>query len=373
MARWFPALFCGLTLLFAGCNKEDPSGKAGDPPNRTAFPVPLKSGEANGPVARTIPRKDRKDEAKGPVAGTIPSKNRPGQTILHWVETATIEGGDGHTDRIESLCFSPDGQTLATGSIDSSLKLWEVSTGKLRKSVAREHKPAALAFSPDGKTLAVGSLGEMTVTLLDPVTGKPKGQFTDPDGYGQPLFKGVRSVAYTADGARFAAGGDDNRVRIWDTTTGKMVHNFEAGWYFVHSVAFTRAGRTLAAGGSNGQLHLLDLATGRHQALVKQEKAINCVAFSPNGKLLAYGDENNSARVWDLANKVGNAVYNVGRFFARGGPAWSQQTRNRSSNEPSGFIPSNCRQCWSPNTSISSSPLSRNPASISWGIRSTTW
>ena len=77
-----------------------------------------------------------------------------------------------HKYRITSVVFSPDGKTLASGSRDKTIKLWDVATGK-EKDRFSGHKDSvtSVAFSPDGKTLASGS-EDKTIKLWDVATGK---------------------------------------------------------------------------------------------------------------------------------------------------------------------------------------------------------
>src|SRR5262249_40979229 len=68
---------------------------------------------------------------------------------------ATLEG---HRDIVRSLNFSPDSKTLASGSGDHSIKLWDVATGR-NTTTLKDEDPylwGAVAFSPDGKMLATG-------------------------------------------------------------------------------------------------------------------------------------------------------------------------------------------------------------------------
>src|SRR5947209_2664909 len=84
---------------------------------------------------------------------------------------ATLEG---HTTWVTSVAFSPDNRMVASGSIDGRIKLWEVSTGKLRATLNRNTDfEGSLAFSHDGTLLAWGT-GAKTIKLWDMKTGKGK-------------------------------------------------------------------------------------------------------------------------------------------------------------------------------------------------------
>jgi WD40 repeat protein len=104
--------------------------------------------------------------------------------------------------------FSPDGNTLAAGTDDGRVRLWDSATGKLRVSF-RGHTDAigAAAFSPDGMTLATGGF-DGTVKLWDVATGQERMTLT---GHNGPIF----SVAFAAGGTMLATGGEDGTVRLW--------------------------------------------------------------------------------------------------------------------------------------------------------------
>lgn len=77
----------------------------------------------------------------------------------------------GHSNNVTSVVFSADGKTLASGSSDETVKLWDVSTGtELHTLDGHSNAVESIAFSPDGKTLASGS-GDKTIKLWDVSTG----------------------------------------------------------------------------------------------------------------------------------------------------------------------------------------------------------
>ena len=138
-----------------------------------------------------------------------------------------------HTKPINAIVFSPDGSWLASGANDDTIKIWEISTGHLLRTLyGHSSNVNALAVSPDGKLLASGS-GDMT----------SKREF--------PTFRQGGIVGGTRD----------NTIKIWDVQTGREIKTLRGHELPVGAVAFSEDGRTLTSA-SGDTVKVWDIVSG---------------------------------------------------------------------------------------------------------------
>ncbi|BAZ20277.1 protein kinase [Kalymmatonema gypsitolerans NIES-4073] len=197
----------------------------------------------------------------------------------------------GHSDRVVSVAISPDGKTLASGSSDNTMKLWNLATGEEIRTLSGVFR---VAISPDGKTLASGS-GDNTIKLWNLATGE---QIRTLTGHSDSIY----SVAISPDGKTLASGSLDKTIKLWDLATGEQIRTLTGHSYLVYSVAISPDGKTLASGSGDNTIKLWNLATGEKiRTLTGHSRSVSSLAFSPDGKTLASGNDDKTIKLWNLA------------------------------------------------------------------------
>jgi len=217
----------------------------------------------------------------------------------------------GHTGDVLSVAFSPDGHTLASASVDHTVRLWDVSDPSAPRPLGSPidqgtNAVLSVAFAPDGDTLA-GAGGDSTVRLWDvsdPSAPRPLGSpLTGHNG-------DVLSVAFSPDGHTLASADQFGAVRLWDVSDPSaprpLGSPIDRGTT-VHSVAFAPDGRTLASAGSDHTVRLWDVSDPSAprplgSPLTGHTDIVWSVAFAPDGRTLASASWDSTVRLWDVSD-----------------------------------------------------------------------
>lgn len=195
----------------------------------------------------------------------------------------------GYTNAVWSVAISPDGQTLATGSTDHVIRLWEMDHQRCRQ---RHPQPSVrrVTFSPNGQKIASGS-EDGSVYLWEPATGRQSTMTTRHEGK-------VWTVAFSPDGQILASGGADHQIHLWDVIHHHSLRTFSGHQSWVLSLAFS--GSTLISSSADQTIKLWDLRSGNcHHTLIGHRGAVWSV--SADAKILASASEDQTLRLWDLS------------------------------------------------------------------------
>ena len=216
-----------------------------------------------------------------------------------------------HSDFITSIAFSPDGQTLVSGSEDKTIYLWDVDTGKHKQTLeGHPDEVTRVSFSPDGNTL-ISVSKDMTIYYWDISTGERKKTLADKGLITDQLDKPekVERVSFSPDDNLLATIGFNNTIRLWDTNTGTLIQTFssqdtdkEEKDYIknIESVLFSPDNRTVVGLADYGKIRIWDVNTGERKSLSEYPSSVRKICFSPDGKTLATSIFGGIIHLWDV-------------------------------------------------------------------------
>ncbi|MBD0311448.1 MAG: AAA family ATPase, partial [Microcoleus sp. T3-bin5] len=201
---------------------------------------------------------------------------------------------EGHGDVVWGLSFSPDGETIASSSVDKTVKLWRRDGSLLATFKGHTNSVSCVAFSPDNKTIASASL-DKTVKIWQR------------DGSLLATFKGhtnsVTSVAFSPDGQTIASASTDKTIKLWksDGTLLRTIEQFAP----VNWLSFSRDGKIIAVASDDGSVKLWSsdgkLIANLWHSENRQPSKIYTVSFSPDGETIASGGEDTTVKIWSIA------------------------------------------------------------------------
>jgi len=213
----------------------------------------------------------------------------------------------GHRSVVASVAIAPDGLTLASGSRDQTICLWNLPTGELTQILkGHSQQVISVAFNPNrhllGDLLASGSADQkIKLWQLDKSThpGKPAeraelAELAKLTGHPGAVY----GVAIAPDGRLLISSSWDRTIKIWDLQTRQVLHSLTGPMLPSTTLAIAPNGKTFASGSYDATIKLWDLTTGQLQTtLTEHSKAVTSVIFSPDGKTLASGSSDSTVKI----------------------------------------------------------------------------
>jgi uncharacterized caspase-like protein len=212
---------------------------------------------------------------------------------ISW-KNVQVQTFPGHTDTVWSIAVSSNGQILASGSGDNTIKLWNLQTGQLLHTLSRGSDTVwSIAAGPDGQTLASGS-GDKRIKIWSLQARKLLRAFS---GHSNT----VRTVVISPDGQTLASGSGDATIKLWNLQTGELLRTLSGHTSRVISIAISSDGQTLASGSVDKTVKIWNLQTGELlRTLSKHSGWVNSVVISSDRQLLFSGSEDKTIKIWNL-------------------------------------------------------------------------
>jgi platelet-activating factor acetylhydrolase IB subunit alpha len=257
---------------------------------------------------------------------TPTSLSRRNQDPASWLPRAPPRHDlESHRSPVSCVAFHPIFSSLASGSDDTTIKIWDWELGELERTI-KGHTRAVLDVDyggPRGGTLLASCSSDLTIKLWDPAD-EYKNIRTLP-GHDHSV-SAVRFIPSGAAGSPMSgnllvSASRDMTLRIWDVTTGYCVKTLQGHGDWVRDVAPSPDGRFLFSGGDDRVPRLWDVSSGETKStFLGHEHYIECVAFAPptsyphiaplaglkkppsassSAEFVATGSRDKTIRLWD--------------------------------------------------------------------------
>ncbi len=199
-----------------------------------------------------------------------------------------------HTSWVNALSFTADGSLLASGSEDTTAKVYRASDGALLRNFSCGTAVRGLAIAPDGSTLT-DVLFERTVQFWNVNDGNLLASFLGHSAY-------MYAVRYVPDGSLVATGGTDGLIKFWQIPNNTPVRTISSPEW-VRCIAFSPDGSLIASGGQNGGIRIWRMSDGvLIRTMTGHTSGITAVDFSPDGSLLVSSSFDNTVRLWRVSD-----------------------------------------------------------------------
>ncbi|CAE7074086.1 unnamed protein product [Rhizoctonia solani] len=209
----------------------------------------------------------------------------------------------GHNWPVLSVSYSPLGNLIASGSGDGSIRIWNTNTRQQSGIMQGKNSFRSVAFSPDARLIASGcasrSAGRTaySVQLWD----------VEKRNAASRPFKGhtddVGSVSFSPDGARLVSGSNDKTIRVWDIERGVNIFGpLQGHTDLVRSTAFSPDGSQIVSCSWDGTIRFWDARNGGMigEPYTGHTEGVWSVAFSPCGTYVVSGGSDHTVRLWDI-------------------------------------------------------------------------
>jgi WD40 repeat protein len=218
---------------------------------------------------------------------------RPLHPGLHPPGTELLRTLEGHSSGVCAVAVTPEGKRAVSASYDNTLKVWDLESGRVLRTLEGHSAIYGVALTPDGKR-AVSAASDNTLKVWDLESGCALHTL---EGHS----KFVSGVAVTPEGKRAVSASSDNTLKVWDLESGRMLRTLEGHSASVSGVAVTPEGKRAVSAAWDNTLKVWDLESGRVlRTLEGHSNLVSSVAVTPEGTRAVSASYDNTLKVWDL-------------------------------------------------------------------------
>jgi len=209
---------------------------------------------------------------------------------------ALIRTLDGHTRRVSSGVYSPDGRHILSASVDQTLKVWDAASGSLLRTLdGHTNWVDSAVYSPDGCHILSASW-DHTLKVWDAASGS---LLRTLEGH----TRWVYSAVYSPDGRHILSASHDQTLKVWDAANGNLLRTLEGHTDRVNSGVYSPDGQHILSASNDRTLKVWDAANGSLlRTLDGHTLGVNSGTYSPDGRHILSASHDQTLKVWDAAN-----------------------------------------------------------------------
>lgn len=229
----------------------------------------------------------------------VPSKKTSQKKIIK-KDSSELLLLQGHTDGVRSVAFHPQGDKIASGSDDKTVRIWNVKNGKEIAKYENKERISSIGFLSGGEKLVCGGIVGLSVWDLraGKEVSKTKNGFTHLQ---------ISSIDISKKGNRILSGSwgrdGEHRISLWDLNLDREIKKYEGHTKWVNTIAFSHMEDKIVSGSSDGAIRLWNVSSGKQTKRNVGFSCVNSTKFSKKGDIILSGGDDGIIKQWNLVTE----------------------------------------------------------------------
>ncbi len=215
-----------------------------------------------------------------------------------------VQGADetnrlvGHRGGVLAVDQSADGEWIASGGTDRTVKLWKPD-GTLIRKLPTSATPHGIRISPNGQFVATANVdGKVQLWTLDGTASLTLKGHTAP----------VWNVTFSPDSRFLVSASGDRTLKLWRTADGALVRTLAGSYGPMWQAAVSPDGQQIVSASTDGKLRFWTIDGALIRSVQTSDSPLWSVAYSPNGQLIATGSGDRQIRLWSRAGRLSKTL-----------------------------------------------------------------
>ncbi|MCT7988621.1 nSTAND1 domain-containing NTPase [Laspinema olomoucense] len=227
-----------------------------------------------------------------PDGQTLASASIDNKIKVWGVDGTLLDTLEGHDSRVMDVSFSPDGQLIASVSFDGTLKLWQSNGTLLHTILGQGERFHSVSFSPDSQIIAVTTSVTNLIRLWR-TNGDSVGTLT---GHTTKVI----DSSFSPDGQTLISADSKGLIKFWRLEDGTLLKTLQGHNDVIYRVDFSPDGQNIASASKDGTIKIWKFDGTFLRAFKEHQNQVNSISFSPDSKSIASASNDTTVKIWDV-------------------------------------------------------------------------